>query len=62
MENKSQKSVLGQLREMGIGEVLTFPISMRSSVKTSMYVFGPEWGKKFTGHTDGCVFHVERIA
>lgn len=62
MKEEKTKSVLRQLREMGIGEIIVFPISRRSSVKSTMYSFAPEWGKKFSGSTDGAVFRVERIA
>ena len=62
MEEKNEKSVLGQLREMELGETLVFPLCRRNSVKTMMYGFGPEWGKKFHGATEGPVFRVERIA
>ena len=62
MKEESTKSVLGQLREMGIGEILVFPLSSRSSVKSTMYTYGPEWGKTFSGSTEGSIFRVERIA
>lgn len=62
MKEETAKSVLGQLRQMDIGEILTFPLSSRGGVKATMYTFGPEWGKKFSGKTEGAVFRVERIA
>lgn len=57
------KSVLSQLREMEIDAELTFPLYKRSSVKSTVSTFAPEWGKKFRVRSNNTArtFTVTRI-
>ena len=41
------KPILAQLREMEVGDILTFPAEKRGSVKAMCSEFGFEWNKVF---------------
>lgn len=43
----TEKPLLAQLRELEVGQELTVPISRRSSLKTMVSTFGPEWDRKY---------------
>lgn len=43
----NQKPILTQLREMEVGDVLTFPAEKRGSVKAMCSEYGFEWNKTF---------------
>ena len=43
----NQKPILTQLREMKVGDVLTFPAEKRGSVKAMCSEYGFEWNKTF---------------
>ncbi len=60
---RTEKSVLSQLRELEVGCELTFPLERRSSVKSTVSTFAPEWNKKFTIKSDNAArtFTVTRI-
>jgi len=64
MEEKTEKPVLAQLREMEIDQELTFPLEKRSSIQSTMSKFAVEWNKVFKGSSDkeSRLFHVKRIA
>lgn len=64
MKEKTDKSVLSQLREMPVGDQLEFPISRRSYIKSVIYNFSIEWGTRFSGKTnlDDKTFIVTRVA
>lgn len=47
-ENEATKPILTQLREMEIGDMLSFPAAKRGSIKTMCSEFGFQWGKKFS--------------
>lgn len=44
----NQKPILTQLREMEVGDVLTFPAEKRGSVKAMCSEYGFEWNKVFS--------------
>jgi len=44
----TEKSMLSQLKEMEIGDILSFPISKMSYIKGSCSNFGLEWGVRFS--------------
>lgn len=46
-KNNIGKPILAQLRDLTVGETVTYPLSRMSSVKTMCSNFGTEWGKKF---------------
>ena len=46
-KNVNQKPILTQLREMEVGDVLTFPAEKRGSVKAMCSEYGFEWNKTF---------------
>ncbi|MDE6340000.1 MAG: hypothetical protein K2K97_09475 [Muribaculaceae bacterium] len=47
MEKISERPVLTALRELEVGESVTFPIKRNSYVKSCCTNFGLEWDKKF---------------
>ncbi len=48
MEKIIDKPVLTALRELEIGQSVTYPAERSSYVKSACSQFGFEWGKKFT--------------
>ena len=63
MDAISTKPALAQLRELEKDHELTFPIERRSSIKTMVSTFGPEWNRKFRtkSNTAERTFTVTRI-
>lgn len=47
MTNAAEKSVLQALRELEIGESVTYPVKRISYLRSVCVSFGLEWGKKF---------------
>lgn len=47
-----QESLLGQLRNLEVGERLTVPVSRSSYLKTICTRFGLQWDKRFSTATD----------
>ncbi len=48
MKKTSDKPVLTALRELEIGQSVTYPTSRTSYVRSVCVSFGVEWGKKFS--------------
>lgn len=44
----TKKSMLSQLREMKVADVLTFPLSKMSTIKTCCTMYGAQWDMKFS--------------
>lgn len=52
MDQKKDKPMMAQLREMDIDETLTFPIERMSSLKSMASTKSAEWDKDFTTSMD----------
>lgn len=46
-ENKQEKSLLGQLRNLAVGEHLTVPASRMAYVRSCCVSFGMQWDREF---------------
>lgn len=51
-KNQREKSLLGQLRTLTVGEELTVPVSRSSYLKSICVSFGLQWDKKFVTATN----------
>lgn len=47
MEKPADKPILTVLRELEIGETVTYPAERTSYLRSACVAFGLEWGKKF---------------
>lgn len=47
MEKVIDKPILTALRELELGESVTYPIERTSYLRSACVTFGLEWGKKF---------------
>lgn len=48
MEETNEKPTLAILRDMRVGDKLSFPAEKLNSIKTMCSTFGFQWGKRFT--------------
>ena len=48
MNKDTKKPILAQLREMAVGDILSFPAEKRGSVKAMCSEFGFQWNKTFS--------------
>lgn len=51
-KNQRKKTLLGQLRDLEVGEELTVPVSRSSYLKSICVSFGLQWDKKFSTSTN----------
>ncbi|CDA43729.1 uncharacterized protein BN693_01431 [Prevotella sp. CAG:5226] len=51
-KNQRKKTLLGQLRDLEVGEALTVSVSRSSYLKSICTSFGLQWDKKFTTTTN----------
>ena len=51
-KNQPEKSLLGQLSNLEVGEELTVPVSRSSYLRSICVNFGLQWDKKFTTRTN----------
>lgn len=51
-KNQRKKTLLGQLRDLEVGEELTVSVSRSSYLKSICTSFGLQWDKKFTTTTN----------
>lgn len=51
-DKNTDKPVLATLREMAVGDAVTFPIERTSYLRSLCATFGAEWNKKFSTKTD----------
>lgn len=63
-EKVTEKPILTALREMEIGESVTYPAERGSYLKSACSQYGFEWGKKFTtsNNRDNRTVSATRIA
>lgn len=52
MEKTTDKPILTALRELEVGESVTYPAERTSYLRSVCVSFGLEWGKKFTTKTN----------
>lgn len=52
MGKTTDKPILTALRELEIGESVTYPADRTSYLRSACVSFGLEWGKKFTTKTN----------
>jgi hypothetical protein len=50
--NHPQKSILGRLREMAVGDQIEFPAARLTSVKSMCSTFGFQWNRKYSTSTN----------
>lgn len=51
-KNQRKKTLLGQLRDLEVGEALTISVSRSSYLKSICVSFGLQWDKKFATATN----------
>lgn len=51
-ENQQKKSLLGQLRNLAVGESMTVPVSRSSYLRMISTTYGLQWNKAFSTSTN----------